>query len=226
MTLAWSSQTSYIYTAQARELFDRHRLIVPDKTTEMIAKTIARSYRLASIKNKGPSPRTRIRKALAHAEKLLEYTERDTKSRRLAASVSNRSASLTRILNDFGVAVWLATATPPIDVVAVLEQLEGDGLPKGELTRLIPALKSALPAKGKPGRPREDMAHVLRGACIAWRRAGRPEKCTWDPLSGEHGTVKGPLAAFARDLLDRCQLAAQSENALYCALRLELHRIR
>jgi hypothetical protein len=192
----------------------------------MIAKTIAKRYRSGSIQNKGPSPRTRIRKALAHAEKLLEYTERDTKNRRLAGSVSNRSAALTRMLNDFGVAVWLATVMPPIDVVAVLEKLESGGLPKGNLTRLIRALKSALPAKGKPGRPREGMAHVLSGACIAWRRAGRPEKCTWDPLSGDQGMVKGPLAAFARDLLACCQLAAQSENALYCALRLELHRIR
>jgi hypothetical protein len=219
-----SKQPFNTYVVRARELLDRHGLTVPDKTTEMIARTIAKPYKLESKQKKGLSPRERIKKALVHAAKLLEYTERvTTGNQRLRASISRRAVALSKALNDFGVVVWLATATPSIDVVDVLERLKSGWPSKHELMRLILALKSALPANGKPGRPREDTTHVLRGACIAWLRAGRPEKCTWDPTSGDPGTVKGPLAVFARDLLSCCQLAAPSDNALYCALRFALH---
>jgi hypothetical protein len=202
----------------ARELLARHGLTVPDSTTEMIAKTIAKRYKLGSRQKKELSPRERLRKAHTHAVKLLEYTERGTKDSRLCASISTRSASLFGALNDLGVVIRLATATS-LDVVGILGRLESGGLSKDELTRLIPALRSALPASGRPGRPREDTAHVLRGACIAWLRAGRAQKYTWDEVSGR---LKGPLAAFARDLLDCCQLEAPSDNALYCTIRVAL----
>lgn len=220
----WSSQTSYSYILKASELLARHELVVPGSTTEMIAKTIAKRYSLPSRPRKAElSPRQRLKKALTHAAKLLEYIEgRTTGEKRLRGSISKRSAALSNALNDFGVVVWLATATPPVDVVAVLERLESGCLSKHELTRLISALESTLLANGKTGRPREDMAHVLRGACIAWLRAGRREKCTWDPHSGDPGTVKGPLVEFARDLLDCCQLPARSDAALYSALRFAL----
>jgi hypothetical protein len=184
----------------------------------MIAKTIGKRYKLGLKQKKEPSPRERVSKAVTHATKLLEYSERGKKDRRLGAGISTRSASLLRALSDLGVVIRLATATS-VDVVAVLDRLKSGGLPKDELAHLIPALESVLQANGKTGRPREELAHVLRGACRAWLRAGRAEKYTWDPYSE---TLKGPLAAFARDLIDCCQLEAPSDNALYCTLRVAL----
>jgi hypothetical protein len=217
-TPRWTKHSSYNYMVQARELLARHGLSVPDNTTEMIAKTIAKRYSLQSRPRKGePSPRERLKKALTHAERLLEYAKRKIKDRRLRAAISTRSASLRRALDDLAVVIRLATATP-LDVVQLLDRVTS-GLSKGELTRLIRALKSALAASGKSGRPPEDATHVLRGACIAWLRAGRAEKYSWDEGSG---TLKGPLAKFARDLLRCCRLEPPSDNALYCALRVAL----
>jgi hypothetical protein len=216
---AASRQPFSSYVPCARGLLLRHKLTVPDRTVEMIAKTIADSRKLESRAKPGLSPRARIKKALTHAAKLLEYTQRGTaEDQRLRRSISRRSSSLAQALSNLGVVVWLATATTPIDVVAVLERLKGGRPSKDELTRLIATLESVLPASGKPGRPREDTTHVLRGACIAWLRAGRADKCTWDVDSE---TVKGPLAAFARDLLNCCRLVP-SDNAIYCALRYAL----
>jgi len=213
-----TTQTSYDQTARAHELLARHRLSVPENTTEMIAKTIARRYPLQSRRrNTGPSPRERLKKALTHAKKLLEYTERKTLSRRTRAAMSTRSTSLHRALDDVAVVIELATATPQ-DVVQLLNRVTS-GLSKDELTRLIQALESTLPARGKSGRPPKDATRVLRGACIAWLRAGRVEKYTWDEGSG---TLKGPLARFALDLFRCCRLEPPNDNALYCALRVQL----
>lgn len=215
---AGSAQTLYSYTIQARELLDRHNLIVSDVTVEMVAKTIAKRYKVGSGRSKGPSPRERISKALAHAGKLVEYADRRKKDRRLAASISTRSVALLRALADIRVVIRLAITTS-LDVVEVLERLKRSELSKDDLTHLIAALKSVLPTTGKSGRPREEIAHVIRGACIAWLRAGRDEKYTWDEASG---ILKDPLAAFARDFLKCCQLSTPTDNALYCTLRAAL----
>jgi hypothetical protein len=204
---------------RARMLFNKHRLVVPASVIEMIAKTIAKRYKLGLR----PSPRKRMIKALAHASRLLEYAERGAKSPRLAASVSKRSASLSRVLSDFDVGARLAM-TARIDIDDVLDRInrlnrlkqpQAGRLLKDVLIRLISALKAELSATGKSGRPREETAHVLRGACRAWLLAGRTEKCTWDYYSG---TTKGPLAKFARDLLKQCRLEVPEDSALYRAL--------
>jgi hypothetical protein len=202
----------------ARMLLEKHKLTVPDNTTEMIAKTIARRYELELKPKKGPSPRERMKKALAHAAKLLEYTERGTGGRRLHDAISTRSASLHWALSDVGVVIWLATAATPIDVAEVLDGLTSR-LSKEDLTRLIQALQSTLSETGKSGRPRGETTYVVRGACIAWLRAGHRDKYTWDEFSE---SLKGPLSEFARELLDYCNLAIPGDNALYCALRVAL----
>jgi hypothetical protein len=202
----------------ARELLEKHKLTVPEGTTEMIAKTIAKHYNSElRSKNKGPSPRERINKAITHAAKLLQYAKRGIGDRRLQASISVRSASLRQALSDIGVVIWLASSMT-IDVAYVLDRLTS-GLSKEELTRLIRALRSALTRTGKSGRPPGETAYVLRAACIAWLRAGRSEKYTWDASSD---ILKGPLSAFVRELLVYCDLTAPSDNALQCALRVAL----
>jgi hypothetical protein len=194
------------YLPLSCELFKKHKLTVPERTAEMIAKTImhCRVLEPRAKKKKGEelSPRKRLKKARTHAAKLLEYTARRPSH---AASIFKRSNSLYKALDDWGSLIWLATAASPVNVSDLVDRLQAGGLNNSELTGLVRALDSVLSKDRKDlertGRPAERLMYVIRGGYIAWHRAGAATSFYWDEASGR---LTGLLPEFIRDLISYC----------------------
>jgi hypothetical protein len=194
------------YLPLSCELFKKHRLTVPERTAEMIAKTImhCRVLELRAKKEKGEelSPRERLKKARTHAAKLLEYAARRPSQ---ADSIFKRSNSLYKALDDWGPLIWLATAAPPVNVSDLLDRLQAGGLNKNQLRALVRALDKTLSESTKDrrrtGRPTELLSYVIRGGVIAWHRADAATSYFCDPYDGR---LTGLLPKFMRDLISYC----------------------
>lgn len=189
------------YLPVVEELTKSHKLKVPAATIEMLAATIMKCRilkpRPKKKKGKELSPRECIERARNHARKLLEYTERRPSR---ADSISKRSASLRKSLDDFNVVIWLAAESPPIDVPSLLGRLESDVLSKDELENLIGGLNSTMSRKAeRPGRPKGILARVIYAGCYVWASANCERAYHSD---GEK--LLGPLPPFIRDLLSCC----------------------
>ena len=154
------------------------------------------------MKGERLSPRERLKKARTHAVKLLEYAARRPSH---ADSISKRSTSLHKALDDWDALIWLATVAPPVNVSDLLDRLQAGGLNNSELTGLVRALDSVLSKDLKnlerTGRPTEQLMYVIRGGYIAWHRAGGATSFYWDEASGR---LTGLLPEFIRDLISYC----------------------
>lgn len=144
------------------------------------------------------TPRARLRIALTHARKLLEYAGR---RQQRSDRIRNRKAKLHGALNNLDVMIWLAIATPRADVRELLAHLGRDALDTGKLATLVQALDAARAGSGRSGRPIAQAIKVLRGGSVAWLRAGRKDSYRWNDVEGR---LTGALPVFIRDLFACC----------------------
>lgn len=191
------------YLPVAEELAKSHKLKVPASTIETLATAImkCRTLEPRPKKQKGeePSPRERLETALTHARKLLEYTERNASH---GNSISTRSESLRDALDDSNAVIWLAVASPPIDVPLLVDRLKSYTLNKDELTKLVSSLDSTLSRDSeRTGRPTEMLARIIRAGCDAWLKSNPKKSFMWND---KLGCLEGSLPPFIRGLLSAC----------------------
>lgn len=208
---------------RVKALFRKHKLTAPDETAEMIVKTIMKSWlkpKPKKQKGKQPSPRERLRTALTHATKLLEYTDTPPSH---GNSIAKRSERLRKALGHGDAVIWLAVATPQVDVSKLLSKLDFD---RTTLTKLVRALSAALSDKSgaRTGRPRGELSRIVQAGCIAWLKAGRRAVYKWDRGTG---CLVGQLPKFIRDLVFLCAsrrryLRLTTDAALYAQLEVAL----
>lgn len=193
------------YQPIADALLKEHGLSVPEDTRDMLTKTIANCRVVLRKEGTGPhSPLPAARKALTHANKLLEYAR--TPPRR-KTSVATRCERLRTALLDSGILaleLGMRNVRRTFDYGALLDSLETCQLNEAWMTELVVLLKEIKDPKGwqKIGRPWGLAKRIIRGGCMVWRIAGHPRLTyRWDDVTGE---LRGPLPDFLRDLIACC----------------------
>lgn len=190
----------HVHRREAQEILQRHHLQAPPPTVEMLAKEIMRCRRLRPTSDKPKyglrAARARLSRALRITRKLVRYLDRTPRR----TSLSRTRDSLRGALNHPDVAIWLAGAG--YDVLQERSLLEAHTLARATLTKLASALESSIDAHGpKVRRPRVPSTAIVMAAYIAWRRSGRDELFTWDPVRDQ---LCGRLPEFVRDLVKTC----------------------
>jgi hypothetical protein len=202
------------YVPLAQELLARHGLAVPAGTVHMVAKTIWRCRTDRAMQKVQMRPR--LRAALSHAKRLRRYCAWPPSR---ADSSEKQSRALLNLLHVPQVATELSLATPRIEDLGTILCILTSGacLVPIELDQLIKSLESVLSRPGvRSGRPLGELASVIRGACIAWQRSGRPDSYNTWPSEGMR--FEGPLAEFMRDFLSECRLS-MGDSALCSAAK-------
>lgn len=193
------------YRPVADALLSTHGLSVPVGTRDMLANTIMVARRLPrNSKGESYSPAPTLKKALTHARALLQYVEKPpTRKDSIGKRCTRLRAALVGAGGDL-LAVELALATKSDHFYPTLrDSLEVGRADAPTLSTLVEALERIQPQSGnwRLGRPREFAKRIVRAGCLAWKRAGRPEHCSWNGASDK---LTGPLPDFLRALIACC----------------------
>lgn len=200
-----SGYLSNLYQPAIDALLTRFGLAVPDSTLRMLTSTLVTARCQAAPRPEGSrSPVPAAAKALAHARKVLEYV-RHPPARK--DSLPKRAASLHAAMLGSGILAFDLSLHLKIPVAEYSDFL--DSLLRGDpsadvLSLVIEALeKVSGPDRNwqSVGRPISQTTTVVRAACIAWMRAERAVRFSWDE-SAER--LDGALPDFIRDLLGCC----------------------
>jgi hypothetical protein len=190
------------YRPIADALLAKHRLSASSETRDMLAKAIMVERTLpAGFGLRKYSPLPALRSALTNARALLRFAGKPP-SRHV--SISTRCAKLAAALRDSElVGLTLMLAEPNFDSLDLLDALDL-GIPNAhELRSLIKTLEALDPENLRwiVGRPLGLTTPIIRHGCVAWSRARRVEKYSWNDVNE---CLSGPLPNFLRDLIACC----------------------
>ncbi len=204
--------------ACADALLVKHGLTVPELTRDQLRDTILRARKQFAQKQKSGStapdnspkhPGNDGWRSLRSATlKLLHYGQhpaRDPKSERIWRDRIIKKISML-------LEIELAIAKPRIAASQLIDALRTKSLRQVPLKRLLRTLDAILARDSdKGGRPMAEMARIIRGCYIVWRRAGCPDKLTWCHHKKHAETLEGKLPAFVRDVLSECGIERRAQ---------------
>lgn len=196
---------SNLYQPAIEALLARFGLAVPDSTLNMLTTTLVTARFPATPRLEGSrSPVPAAKSALAHARKVLAYLQ-DPPARK--DSLPKRVASLRAAMRGSDILTLELSQHLRIsaaEYACFLESLSRGDPSEDALSGVIEALEKISDPDSNwqsGGRPVSQSTTIIQAACIAWDRAGRTEKYTWNEVSG---SLDGALPDFIRGLLCLC----------------------
>jgi hypothetical protein len=200
-----SEYLAKLYGPVIDELLARFHLEIPASARDMLTGTLVFARCEATPRSEGSrSPVPSAAKALAHAEKVLGHMrKRPIRS----ASLPKRATSLrAALLGSEILALELSfhLKLQPDEYGDFLDALRNGKPDEAVLLQVIEALQQVSgPDRTwqSVGRPISRTTTLIRTACIAWIRAERPVRFSWDE-SAER--LDGQLPDFIRGLLRCC----------------------
>lgn len=194
-----------LYAPAIDSLLERSSLVVPEGTRDNLVTVVVHARCREHPRTPGSrSPIPASEKALAHATKVRQYLNEppSRKERLVKRAMSLRSALLESEI--LPLELLLHLNLPEDEYFAFVDAL-ATGVPSIDvLDRLIDVLTEiAAPGPGwqSVGRPISQSTTIIRTACIAWTRAGRTDKFTWNETLD---SLDGALPDFIRALLSLC----------------------